>query len=354
MAAALGAHAGPAAAQPELTFTEPDKLAFALPSDDYKSVWLRSNQAAGPDITWALLVDKGGSTPVTVREAPGLPRQPVLEIQGAKGIAGNSVARYRVRVRGLASGDVKGAQLVARVPRAAPAALDVSISAKSDFSPSIDDVLILPFIVALVLMLIRGGTLDNGFTGPVGTVDLDFSKSFATTLTAIGALLGTILSAGLLDDSTTGISKSGFQALNLTFGVLILVAPLVYLVTQSEIETTTGTPPNTQTVKHYQGRGWALLLASTVTLWAVLGEIVTIYLLLGQIDAAGAVSSTAITIMQGALAIGVLLAILYSWRKLRWIMKTATGGAAPALAGGFLPAGAVAQPASALPSWTPL
>lgn len=199
-------------------------------------------------------------------------------------------------------------------------------------------------------------TLDKRFGGDVGSVNLDFSKSFATTMTAIGALLGTVLSAGLVDDSTGGISKEGFQALNLTFGVLILVAPLVYMLFQKQVTTTktAGEDPNKRTTEtHYAGKTWALLLASTITLWAVIGEIVTIYFLLGQLDASGDVSSTAITIMQAALAAGALLAAAYSWRKLRWIVETAAGGDAPALAGGFLPTEAVTT-GRQLPTWTPL
>lgn len=357
MSAELATSTSPAAGR-ELTFTEPDKLAYALPSDDYERVWLRSDGASGKDITWQLLVDKGDATAVTVPEAvePDAGRGPVLEIRGPKGIRPNTVAAYKVRVRDLATDDVEGAQLVARVRGAAPASLDASISDKNDVSPTLDSVLIAPLIVALILLAIRGVTMRNGFGGAVGTVDLDFSKSFATTLTAIGALLGTILSAGLLDDATPGISKEGFQALNLTFGVLVLVAPLVYLLFQRQVTTETrrGNPPKSTKETHYQGKAWALLLAGGITLWAVLGEIVTIYLLLEQLNAAGEISSTAIMIMQVAVGIGAILAVAYSWRKLRWIVEAAAGEPAPALAGGFLPAEAFGRPSTGLPSWTPL
>jgi hypothetical protein len=345
-----GAAAGQEA---ELTFVDPDELAFALPSDDFKTVWLRSDSVAGP-VEWRLLVDKGGASEATLREATTTRRGAALEVEGDEEIGVDSVERYAVHIRGLSTDDVEGAQLVARVPGAAPASIEASISAKSDFEPTLNVVLLAPLGIALVLLFFRGLSVNGGFGGTVGSVDLDFSKSFATTLTAVGALLGTILSEDLLDDSTAGVSKEGFQALNLTFGVLILVAPLVYLLFQRQKTTTKQVNGKTEEETHYEGKTWALLVSSAITLWAVIGEIATIYLLLGQLDAAGSIGSTAITIMQGALFIGALCALFYSWRKLRWIVETASGGAAPALVGGFLPAEAVPQPAQAPPSWSPL
>lgn len=335
--------AGPAAGQPELTFTKPDALALALPSGDWHTVWLRSVGAGGQKIVWRLLVDKGDPQPLTVPEtgAAGTANGPVLEVRGKQGIDPNAFGEYQVRVSGLSADGVKGAQLVASVPGAAAASLDTSISAKNDVTPTLNEVLLIPLGVAVLLLFIRGLTLSDGFGGAVGTLDLDFSKSVATTLTAIGALLGTILATGLLKDTTSGISKSGFQALNLTFGVLVVVAPVTYAVFQRKV--------NVGGTEHYRGKAWALLLASAVTLWAVLGQVWTVYLLLGQLDAAGEITSTAITIMQAAVGIGALLAVIYVWRQVGWIVEKAANRAAPPAAG-FMPAG---EPAD-LPSWTPL
>jgi hypothetical protein len=335
--------AADAADAAELTFTSPDKLTLALPSDDYKTVWLRSDGAAGGNIEWQLVLDEHGDKPVVVGE-DAKDTEPVLEVVGDTGIAENGAAPYRVRVQRLDAKSVKGAQLVARVSGAAPATLDVAVSAKPKPGPSVAWVLLAPLVVAAILMIVLGFVLDGG---TVGTVDLDFSKSFATTLTAIGALLGTILSAGLIDDTAAPISKTGFQALNLTFGVLVLIAPLCFLVFQIRKEAT----EKGVKVSHYSGPSWAMLVASGVTLWAVLGQIWTIYLLLGEVDASGDISSLSITVIQVALGIGAVLAVVYSIRKLKWIVNTPGGSTAPGLSG-FVATGAL--PDEVHQSWTPL
>src|ERR1700736_1877403 len=61
----------------------------------------------------------------------------------------------------------------------------------------------------------------------MGKPQWDFSKSWASSLTAVGALLGTILAAaggGLTSNKTNA-------GLNVFFGVLVLIAPLVYSAT---------------------------------------------------------------------------------------------------------------------------
>jgi hypothetical protein len=343
---------GTALARAELDFVEPDSLTFALPSDDYKTVWLRSSAGAIEDLHWQLLVDKGGARPITVRESdePGAARRPALEIQGGDdGIAEGAVAGYRIRVRGLTTDKVKGAQLVASATATTPATLDVSISAKSDFSNTVTGVLLWPLGIALLFMLIRGLTVRGKFGGEIGSLDLDFSKSFATTLTALGALLGTLLADDVVGEATSSISKQGFQTLNLTFGVVIVLAPITYLIAQRTITKTEDGKPKT----HYVGKTWALLLASAVTLWAVLGEIYTTFLLLDELAGSGDIEAAAVTIMQVGIGIGAVLACAYSWRKLRWIVETAAGGDAPALAGGFMPTDSAAREPQ-LPTWTPL
>src|SRR5204862_3856150 len=68
---------------------------------------------------------------------------------------------------------------------------------------------------------------------PLGPPNWNFSTSWASNLTVVGALLGTILAAGVLPDHTA-ITKSTYAGLNLLFGILILVAPLAYVAMQRE------------------------------------------------------------------------------------------------------------------------
>jgi hypothetical protein len=179
-------------------------------------------------------------------------------------------------------------------------------------------------LAAAVLVGIRTFTLPGSpglLDRPMGPVDWDFGKSWASTLTTVGALLGTVLSAGVLPGDTQSLSKPAYAALNLFFGMLILIAGFVYTATRRPKETT-----NTSGVKQvqYQGHVWSFLLASFVTLWAVLGELVTLWFLLTEIGVQGTLSRGPLHIFQGVLLLAGLLALFYAWRSIAQIVKTQT------------------------------
>jgi len=86
-----------------------------------------------------------------------------------------------------------------------------------------------------------------------------FSGSWASNITALGAILGTVLAAtGFLTDVIPGISTGMFVAMSLLFGFLVLVAPVIFTAMYNRA----GKPS-------YVG----LLTAATFTLWAAIGEL---------------------------------------------------------------------------------
>jgi hypothetical protein len=89
-----------------------------------------------------------------------------------------------------------------------------------------------------------------------------FSGSWASNLTALGAILGTVLAAtGFLTDVVPGISTGMFVAISLLFGFLVLVAPVIFVAMHDR----SGKPS-------YLG----LLVAATFTLWAAIGELASV------------------------------------------------------------------------------
>jgi MFS family permease len=59
-----------------------------------------------------------------------------------------------------------------------------------------------------------------------------FSGSWATTVTALGAVLATVLAAsGFLEDVVPGVDVTRFIALNIVFGGAVIIAPVFYLAT---------------------------------------------------------------------------------------------------------------------------
>jgi hypothetical protein len=58
-------------------------------------------------------------------------------------------------------------------------------------------------------------------------VDWSFKESWASTITAVGALFATIVSSTALP-AATEVPKATWAGISFFFGVLVVVAPLVY------------------------------------------------------------------------------------------------------------------------------
>lgn len=147
----------------------------------------------------------------------------------------------------------------------------------------------------------------------MGKPHWDFSKSWATSLTAVGALLGTVLSAaagGLTSDKTNA-------GLNLFFGVLVLIAPLLYTATARYTETG---PIDAQEVQ-VQGYVGMFLLTSLLTVWAVWGELVTILVILYNLTSATILTSPIRYIFLVFLIAALVCVGVYAIRTVPWTVQ---------------------------------
>jgi hypothetical protein len=148
-------------------------------------------------------------------------------------------------------------------------------------------------------------------------VNWDFTKSWASNLTVVGALLGTILAAGVLPDQTA-VTKATYAGLNLLFGILILVAPLAYVAMQREKPLRVA---KDVTEPQYQGTVFWFLASSTLTLWAVAGELATVGFLFRDIRSAESLPKATVIAMW-VLVIGAAVLIgVYTWTSVRAILK---------------------------------
>jgi hypothetical protein len=105
----------------------------------------------------------------------------------------------------------------------AAATVPLTIAGKSIADKGVTGVLWAPVPVALLLVLIAGLVALGGTTGlgsPLPS-DLDFKTSYASTVTAAGALLG-LVSSTMIPEHGTTLSKEAFTALNLVFGVAVV------------------------------------------------------------------------------------------------------------------------------------
>ncbi len=144
----------------------------------------------------------------------------------------------------------------------------------------------------------------------IGGPSWDFSKSWASNVTVVGAILGTVLSAKVLPANPTVVaSPNGYTALSLLFGALVVLAPLVFVALRSGNPSTTN-----QTV---EGRGWTFLLATAVSLWGVVGELVTVGLVLYEAQNGGTLPLGAVTPMWCVIGAALVLVGVYGFRSVR-------------------------------------
>ena len=134
------------------------------------------------------------------------------------------------------------------------------------------DVLIgaaLVFAVAVVWVAVRA---TPGFSCDrrMGAARWDIKESWASTLTAVGAILGTVLSvSGVLPKETQWLPKAELAGLSLLFGALTVIAPFLYNATRraKDVDTDLGLVR-----VQYQGSAGVFVAVSVITLWAVSGS----------------------------------------------------------------------------------
>ncbi|HLJ68241.1 MAG TPA: hypothetical protein VKX16_12860 [Chloroflexota bacterium] len=124
----------------------------------------------------------------------------------------------------------------------------------------------------------------------------DTSKSWLSVLTGSGALLGTILAAGIFPAQPAVLSKQVYGGLNIFFGLALLVPPLMYSLFHT---------------RGQHGYRWIFLLAGSITVAAVAGELLTILVLIPELVGNAALSLAATNTFRLILLVLCVLAPVY-------------------------------------------
>ena len=312
--AALAVTPGAALAQTsKLTLVEPESLTLATDggSAPTQTVWVRNSNPKLALVTFSAEVVDGDGKRHTIA-AGSAPRR----------IGPNQVKAFRVTLRDIPSDGKLNGQLVARAPGVHPGSMDLEIGPNSDLTSLLNLLLVLPAIVAAVFVLLRYFTL-KGETGVdlgsrLGTVDFDFSKSFASTITVVGAVLGTILTAGVLPEEPELLSKQQYTALNLVFGAMIVLAGVVYAATETPEKDSTPEPGET---RKYEGFVWSFLLATGLVMWAVLGELACLLLIVSELERADLFTTSAIVVFIVLMVTAAVAILFYTYRRMHWIVE---------------------------------
>jgi hypothetical protein len=172
----------------------------------------------------------------------------------------------------------------------------------------------------------------------MGTGSWKFSESWASTLTASGAVLGLVLAAEVLPPETE-IPKKTYVMLNLMFGVIIVAAALIYNAIRWPRKGSAEKGQNITTIKETHRSGLKLfvveyeeqktettenqgfvivfLIASAMILWALLGQLVTAWYLLGEMTS---LTSYIDTIFRWLIRASVVLTIIYGVASVPWTL----------------------------------
>jgi hypothetical protein len=176
--------------------------------------------------------------------------------------------------------------------------------------------LLASLVAALVLVAIAW--LGSGRVSPkqeLGTLNLNFTTSFASAITVIGAILGTVVSAaGVLPSETVNFSKAGFTGLNVLFGVAIVVAGVVYAALQRPKWVESPTDARYEE-RQLQGTAGAYLLACVITIWAVFGQMWTLALLIDELGQGDGFTAFAVLAFKIMLLVAFVAMVIYTVRR---------------------------------------
>jgi flagellar basal body-associated protein FliL len=150
----------------------------------------------------------------------------------------------------------------------------------------------------------------------MGAGDWKFNESWASTLTASGGIISTILAAQVLPNDTDPekITKATFVAFHLLFAFVVIIAAALYNTFRWEVDI----PKDGKLAKQYQGFVICFLVASALVLGAVLGQLVTVWHLLGAIPFFPAPIYTMLKVF---LVSAGILALVYGVISVPWTLR---------------------------------
>jgi len=203
-------------------------------------------------------------------------------------------------------------------------------SGSADFLASGNGALIVfgSLALAAVLVLLRWVTVPGGYrlADELAEVNYSPSTSWASSLTGLASILGTLVgTSGIIADTATPLPGPALTGLNLLFGVILLIAPLLFT-TFSRLD-----PPDPASVAPaYRGYVGAFLGTVLLTLWATFGALATSTVLLSEL-ASGYLTEVLQWLFIVLLVAGAALIVGYSWRS---VADVITYRSAPGAGGG--------------------
>jgi hypothetical protein len=231
------------------------------------------------------------------------------------------------------------------------------------FGGAVNRVLIVTFLLALLVAGGSGLRSRDAWGNRMGAAKWSFGESWATTITVLSAILANLLSAKLIPVPETPSVETPdptlqlpdptlpFTGMSLLFAFLVLLAPVLYQAFSSRYvppppaddppatatpATATATPttasdplaakvigpldPAPDPTAQFLGYGVGFVIASVLTVWAVLGQLATVVLLLPLVEPA-ALAGLPGAVFRVALFAAMAFVLLYAFRTVGSVLR---------------------------------
>jgi hypothetical protein len=208
--------------------------------------------------------------------------------------------------------------------------------------PLMDWIFIGTLSVTAVVVLVTAVSLrlrNKPLFHVMGSVNWSFERSWGANVTLGGALLMTLLGLTMFPDRPHLMTKASYSLLQVLFGAIVSLAPLVYNLIRREVQVNSAGTPRVEV----QGYVITFLIAGGLVLWAAMGQVATLSVVTEEFVFGGALDKSAGRTLQGLAGLLFLLLLVYGFRSLYLTAKTAS--AAPTAIGGVSPG---PQPAAAV------
>jgi hypothetical protein len=190
-------------------------------------------------------------------------------------------------------------------------------------------IVLLPLFAAGIVVLVTAYNLRRKSVSlhrAMGVANWAFDKSWGANVTLGGSLLVALLGLSTFPSRPQLMTKPSYALLQLLFGALVSLAPLVYNLIRQETVVNKGGYPQ---VSVY-GYVVTFLAAGGLVLWAAMGQVVTLGVLAEEFLRCGVVDWMTARILQMLAGTVLLLLLIYGFRSL---YATAKSVSTPATVG---------------------
>ncbi|MGA9770189.1 MAG: hypothetical protein WBV94_14200 [Blastocatellia bacterium] len=147
---------------------------------------------------------------------------------------------------------------------------------------------------------------------PMGKAEWNIN-SWITNITAASSGFTFLITATLLKNKAYYFSKTGYEITALLFAILILLGPPVYNFACKPVETKL---PNGQVKYQFQGNVLSFLCACTLTIWAVLGQLVIFILIIDEMFKAEIIHESVARLLELLFIVVIVLVSGYTYRTI--------------------------------------